>query len=108
MPPFYLDPSVSAALLPTSVTVEDVEGAIAREDYTVLPDGRTTICTLTLYNGFTVRGEASCVAAENFDVGKGNKFSRQRALDNVWLALGTILADRRYHAGLVSVPRAVN
>ena len=38
------------------VTPEQVEAAIIGETYTVLPNGRTTVCQLTLDNGFTVEG----------------------------------------------------
>lgn len=46
---------------PTKVTKEALLAKIAVVDYVVMPDGRTTICQLTMQNGFTVRGESSCV-----------------------------------------------
>ena len=51
---------------PTKVTREHLGMRIAAADYVVMPDGRTTVCQLTMQNGFTVRGESSCVSAENF------------------------------------------
>ena len=76
------------------VTLQEVEDAITDETYTVLPDGRTTVCQLTLYNGFTVEGSSACVSIENFNAELGNKYSRQRALDEAWKVMGFRLADR--------------
>lgn len=79
------------------VTLEEVEAAIVREDYTVLQDGRTTICLLTLDNGFTVRGEASCVHIGNFVKELGEKASKKKAVDLVWAYLGFRLAEKLHH-----------
>lgn len=79
------------------VTLEEVEAAIVREDYTILQDGRTTICLLTLDNGFTVRGESSCVHIGNFDEVKGRTYSRERAISLVFAYLGFRLADKLHH-----------
>lgn len=75
------------------VTLEQVEAAIIGETYTVLPNGRTTVCQLTLDNGFTVEGMSACVSIENFNAELGNKYSRQRAVDQVWQLLGFRLQD---------------
>lgn len=78
----------------------DVDNAIQADKttYTLLPDGRTTICTLTLDNGFTVRGEASCVSIENYNKQVGEEIALQKAKDNVWPLLGFRLADRLHTA----------
>ena len=76
------------------VTLEQVEAAIVEETYTILPDGRTTICQLTLDNGFTVEGSSACVSKENYNVELGNKYSRERAVNEVWKMLGFRLADQ--------------
>lgn len=81
-----------------SVTPADVESAIVNETYTVLPNRRTTICQLTLYNGFTVEGSSACVSEENFDPVKGNHYAKQKALDKVWAHLGFRLADQLHNA----------
>ena len=68
-----------------SVTIEQVEAAIVSETYTVLPNGRTTVCQLTLIDngdtGFTVEGQSACVSRANYDEETGTKYARQRALD---------------------------
>ena len=76
------------------VTPNDVDEAIAKVEYIVLPDGRTTICMLTLDNGYTVNGQSACVCAENFDEELGRKFSMDAAREKIWPLLGFRLADR--------------
>lgn len=78
------------------VTIEDVEAAIIGESYTLLPNERTTICQLTLYDlgdsGFTVEGSSACVSKANYDPEIGKRLARERALDKVWECLGYGLA----------------
>lgn len=80
----------------SKVTPEQVEAAIVRETYTLLPNGRTTVCQLTLIDlggsGFTVEGQAACVSAANYNEEDGRKYSRQRAIDKVWMLKGYELA----------------
>lgn len=76
------------------VTEKDVDAAIISAVYVVLPDGRTTICMLTLDNGFTIRGESSCVCLENYKQAIGEEFAYKDARAKVWAFLGFRLADR--------------
>lgn len=87
----------------------DVDAAVLRSEYTLLPDGRTTICLITMRNGFTVRGESSCVFVENYRKDIGERIAREDAYDKVWAFLGFALADRRHAAtqpGVVHVEGA--
>ena len=79
------------------VTLEQVRLAIASDTYTVLPSGKVMVCELTLYNGFTVRGECAVVDAANFRADIGREMSRKRAEDKVWEVLGFQLQDRLHH-----------
>ena len=79
------------------VTEEDVLFAIYDETYTVLPNGRTTICQLTLYNGFTVEGSSACVNIENFNAEIGRQMAKKEAIGKVWHVLGFRLAERQYY-----------
>lgn len=88
-----------------AVNAADVQDAIVKETYTVLPDGRTTICQLTLLNGYTVWGESFCVCIENFDAVKGNKYSRERAVDKVWPLLGYDLRNKVTSIKLAGQPQ---
>lgn len=78
------------------VTPEQIEAAIVRETYTLLPNGRTTVCQLTLIDlgdsGFTVEGQSACVSAANYNEELGNKIARQNALNEVWKLKGYELA----------------
>ena len=78
------------------VTPEMVQAAISGETYTVLPDGRTTYCQLTLDNDFTVEGKSACVSIENFNAELGKQYSRENAVEQVWQFLGFRLADKLY------------
>ena len=69
---------------PTKVTREHLGMRIAAADYVVMPDGRTTVCQLTMQNGFTVRGESSCVSVENFNKELGEKYAYEKAFDAAW------------------------
>lgn len=72
------------------VTPQDVDNAIFSETYTILPDGRTTICQLTLFkeDGFTVYGSSACVDKNNFNLEMGNKVAKEKAKDQIWPLLG--------------------
>lgn len=80
------------------LTPDDIDAVIASESYTVLPSGRTTICELTLRNGFTVTGESSCVSIDNFDAEIGRKIARDDARDKVWQLEAYLLRDRLFQA----------
>lgn len=81
-------------LIAPRITPALVEAAIRGETYTVLPNGRTTVCQLTLDNGFTVEGLSASVSIENFDAEIGKKISRQNAVQQVWPLLGFRLRDQ--------------
>lgn len=78
----------------TKVTIQDVAAAIVDETYTVLPDGRTTICQLTMRNGFTVDGKSACVDKNEFNAELGNKYARAQAVEKVWMFLGYDLQNK--------------
>lgn len=65
------------------ITIEMAEQQIRDVTYTTLPDGRTTICQLTLKSGFTVLGKSSCVAVVNYNPEIGQGVSYGDALDRL-------------------------
>jgi hypothetical protein len=79
-----------------SVHTEDLDAAIIGVDYEVLKDGRTTVCTLTLDNGFTVHGLTSCADPKNFDIEVGKRAALQKARDEVWPFLGFRLHEKMH------------
>jgi hypothetical protein len=83
----------------TTVTLDDIMGKIKGATYTLLPNGRTTICQLTMENGFTVEGMSACVDVANYDQFKGEKYAWEDALNNVWKFEGYMLAEELYRTG---------
>ena len=82
------------------VHARDVDAAISKIEFLLLPDGRTTLCTLTLDNGFTVHGMAACVDRANYDKTTGEDNALQKAKDKVWELLGFRLADMLVRAAV--------
>lgn len=78
------------------LTVSNIFAKIRGETYIVLPDGRTTLCILTLENGFTIKGLSACVDASNFDITIGRRFSHEDAVRQIWPLEGYLLAQRLY------------
>ena len=66
-----------------TVTPEDIDAAIASEEFSKVGQ-KTTVCVLTLRNGFEVIGTSSCVDPASYNQEIGNKFAKQRAMDKVW------------------------
>lgn len=78
------------------LTPEDIEAKIKSKTFTVLPSGKCMICEIVLENGFTVRGEASCVSKENFNENIGKEVSYKDAKDKIWLLEGYLLQEHEY------------
>ena len=96
------------------VTPDDVEAVIVGEIYIVPNDSniyqdgahasgefdeqkikQTTICMLTLMNGFTVTGiNNGPVSGANFDGELARKLAREKAVDQIWPLLGYQLKER--------------
>ncbi len=76
------------------ITPEHIDSLIVDETYTVLPSGKVMVCELILKNGFSVRGESSCVSKANFDRDIGILVSRRNAVDQIWQLEGYLLQQR--------------
>ena len=76
------------------VTEKQIEEKIKDKKFTVLEDGKTTICNLYLENGFTVRGESACVDPANFDKELGEEIAYKNAVDKIWLLEGYLLQEK--------------
>lgn len=86
----------------TGLTPQDIDAKIKAETYTVLPDGRTTICQLTLANGFTVNGTSSVIDPTKFNEQKGREIARADAVSNVWPLEGYLLAEQLHRSMLAA------
>lgn len=80
------------------VTLDVIKSKIKHETYTVLPNARTTVCQLTLENGFTIEGYSACVSIGNFDEGIGRELAFEDAFRKIWLLEGYPLAEEIYQA----------
>ena len=78
------------------VTIESIIAKIKGENYIVMPDGRTTVCQLTLMNGYTINGTSACVDALNFDMNMGRKIAFEDALRRIWPLEGYLLAEKLF------------
>jgi len=79
----------------------DILDAVLRANYITLDDGKTTVCQLTMKNGFTVVATSSCVSPANFNRAIGEKVAWDNALEKVWELEGYLLQQKRFEAGLV-------
>ena len=86
--------------LPNKVSLDDIFKKIVSSEYIRMSDGRTTICHITLRNGFTVRGESACVDPKEYNLALGEKYAYENAIDKIWQLEGYLLCERRHQAGL--------
>jgi hypothetical protein len=75
------------------LTPDHIDEQIRSFAFHVFPGTTTTVCLLTLRNGFGVVGESACVSAENFDEAIGQKIAFNNARDKIWLLEGYLLRD---------------
>jgi cell division protein YceG involved in septum cleavage len=78
------------------VTLDQIYGKIRSESYVVLNDGRTTVCQLTLQNGYTVNGMSACVDAKDFDRDTGRKYAYENAVQAIWPLEGYLLREKMF------------
>lgn len=81
-----------------SITEDDIKSVISDTSYVILSDGRTTICQLTLKNGFTVIGSSACVSVERFNKEKGEEIALKDATEKVWVLEGYLLRQKMHEA----------
>lgn len=84
--------------LPNKVSISDIEAKIKGVTYTRLPDSTTTVCQLTLENGYTVLGTSACVDPANYNQALGEKYAYEKAIDKCWDLEGYLLSERRFQA----------
>jgi hypothetical protein len=82
------------------ITPGDVDSRIASEQFHRFPGTTTTVCCLTLVNGYTVIGHSACVSPENFDSDLGRKIARSNARDKIWALEGYLPCQELYMSGI--------
>ena len=81
----------------TRIRPQDLDDAIdptVQVQYHVFPGSNTTVCLLTLKNGYTVTGESACVDPANFDEEIGREVAFKDARNKLWPLLGFSLKER--------------
>lgn len=86
--------------MPNKVHLSDMLARIKHTKYTKLDDGKTTICTVAMVNGYTVIGMSSCVDPAQYNEALGEKYSFEDAINKLWPLEGYLLAERRYQSDL--------
>lgn len=82
-----------------TVTMQGILDKVKSATYTLLPNKRTTICQLTLENGFTVEGKSACVHIDNYNQALGEKYAYEDALNKIWAFEGYLLAEQLFTQG---------
>lgn len=67
----------------SKLTKEHIESLIIKEDVQQVGT-KTTVCVLTLKNGFEVIGTASCIDPDDYDIDIGKKYAREDAIDQLF------------------------
>ena len=94
------------------LTLDDVTGAIADKKFSKLGE-KTTVCLLTLRNGFEVTGTSSCVDPREYSQEIGERLAYEKAELEVWKLEAYLLQQKRANAarqvpdaGLEPIPDA--
>jgi hypothetical protein len=88
--------------LPVRVTLDGMQAKVKSTTYTRLPDTTTTICQLTLENGYTVLGTSACVDPKQYNQALGEKYAYEDAINKMWPLEGYLLAEQRFQASKVA------
>ena len=75
------------------VTKESIILKIKKDEYQLIAGTTTTLCLLTLTNGFVIVGKSACVDINNFDAEMGRKIAYEDAFDKIWELEGYLLAE---------------
>jgi hypothetical protein len=77
------------------LTPENLDAVIKSAEYHVFSN-KTTVCCLTLRNGFTVVGVAACVDSANFREQIGRDVSFTKARNEIWPLEGYLLQQHLF------------
>lgn len=80
------------------ITRSELEERIVSTEYCKLWE-KTTVCLLTLDNGFEVVGTSACVDAIDFDISIWEKYAYEKAFDKLWELYGFLQHNERHSAG---------
>ncbi len=78
------------------LTPDYISSLVKDTSFFILPTTTTTICQLTLQNGFVVVGTSACIDKNSFSKEIGEQEAYKNALDKVWELEGYLLKQRLY------------
>ena len=84
------------------ITPEHLDSVISNAEYHQFPGTTTTVCLITLINGYTVLGESACASPENFDEELGRHIAYENAYNKIWSLEGYLLKQRLYEGSIPS------
>jgi hypothetical protein len=73
------------------ITKESIEDRIAKVKY--LGQDTTTICIITMCNGFKFIGHSAPESLENFDASVGERYAYDNAFKQIWTHEAYLLVD---------------
>lgn len=74
------------------VTADYMQNRISKVFFSRLNE-TVTLCTITIDNGYSVRGESACVNPENYNQEIGEKIAYDNAFRSLWPLFGFLLAE---------------
>lgn len=77
-----------------TVTPQVIENNICAIQYHQFCGTTTTVCCVTMKNGFTVTGQSACADPDNFDSEIGEALALEDAKSKMWSFLGFRLKDQ--------------
>ena len=69
------------------LTKEILEQHILKKDF-IRMWHKTTVCLITLDNGYEVVGSSACINPEDYDLEIGKKFAYEDAFEKLWSLFG--------------------
>ena len=79
------------------VTSNSIDNKIKSSMYHQFPGTNTTVCCLTLENGYTVVGHSACASDANFDKNIGERLAYDHAKNQIWALEGYVLKEHLYN-----------
>lgn len=86
--------------LPDTVTASAIHEKIKHTQYMRLEGTTTTVCQLTLENGYTIIGTSACVDPAKYNQALGEKYAYEDAFNKIWPLEGYLLRQRHFERGI--------
>jgi hypothetical protein len=86
--------------IPNSLDIGYLESVIANIAFKEVEGTTTTLCILTLKNGYTVIGKSACIDKAAFNAEIGRDIAYGDAFEKIWELEGYRLTQHRFEAGV--------